>query len=97
MRDYCLTHKFQEKLGGLQNILVDDKFKIMYCAIAKVGSSAFKTVLAELHNKTFPPGSPHVSSTTSLMVSFLRVSFISSERLGSIVLSKGRKSVLPNF
>jgi len=70
MRDYCLTHKFQEKLGGLQNILVDDKFKIMYCAIAKVGSSAFKTVLAELHNKTFPPGSPHVSSTTNLIVNF---------------------------
>lgn len=62
MRDYCLTRKFHEKLGGLQNILVDDKFKIMYCAIAKVGSSAFKTVLAELHNKTFPPGSPHVHS-----------------------------------
>ena len=70
MRDYCLTRKFQEKLGGLQFIFVDDKFKIMYCAIAKVGSSTFKTVLAKLHNKTFPPGSPHVSSAMNLIVNF---------------------------
>ena len=62
MRDYCLTHKFEANPGNLQFIFVDDKFKIMYCAIAKVGSSTWKAVLAKLHNKTFAENSPAVSN-----------------------------------
>ena len=50
MREYCLKHSYKTKPArkDLQFILVDDKNKIIYCAIPKVSSTTWKRVLADL-------------------------------------------------
>ena len=50
MRNYCLKHSYKKELdfSALWHTLVDDKNKIMYCFIPKVGSRTLKKVLAEL-------------------------------------------------
>jgi len=67
MRKYCLKHKVQEKpstnFESWRYFFVDDEFQILYCAIAKVGSTTLKRMLAKLHNKTFPDNYPYVSNT----------------------------------
>ena len=40
-----------EELGNLAHIIVDDKFKILFCIVPKSGSTWWKTVLLALNNR----------------------------------------------
>ena len=54
LRKYCLDHGSQQepKKDELENLLVDDENKIIYCTIAKVASTPWKMVLMRLRNNT---------------------------------------------
>ena len=49
MKDYCQTHSYKKpNSSDLQYIVVDDKNKIIYCTIPKVGTTTWKRILGEL-------------------------------------------------
>ena len=57
MEDYCLTHRFDKNPNFNKDnfafVLVDDRFKLIYCAIPKVASTTMREIFAQLYNKTW--------------------------------------------
>ena len=57
VEDYCLTHRFDKNpkfnRENFAFVLVDDRFKLIYCAIPKVASTTMKEIFAQLYNKTW--------------------------------------------
>ncbi len=50
MDEFCATHPYKTEMTkrDLEFIVVDDKHKIVYCTIPKVGTTTWKTILAQV-------------------------------------------------
>ena len=42
LREFCQQKNFPHKVHSLRHIFVDDKHRVLYCAIPKAGCSAWK-------------------------------------------------------